>query len=666
MPTLTLTPNSAGSLYLTAPYPLSGIGWFNGPDYGAVGDGLVDDTAALQAAITAAQLTGGRVISPPGKTYLISAQLTVSAACSIDLQGSTIKKASSMTTSTVPAILVTGNNVKLYRLNVNGNRSGSADGYGIKWSGTGGYAEDCSFSHNKQIGVFLITGDLTCSRVTASDNVNSFGSTGDGFYSALSGVLSLDQNCEASDNGRAGFVCEDTAGDGCVINGAAKRNGTYGAVLRSKRGRSSFLYFYDNALYGLYLDNATVATNAARWTFAYIEAVNQGLTAANGIATAVQLIGASFNSFGTIVSKGTPGYALAFSGGGTVGSTYNRVGAVLADQSEASNGNPGIIYAAGSASGSTHNHIGTAYVKSHTVAVNFGELTDGGNDQNTIGFLHADSCTYGVVWIGNGSYNRVETVVSRDCYTTDAGVPRALISFINTTTTTDNVIGKLDHRTTGAVTKPLYLVSYASGTSRNRVNEIHCPGGDYQTAVYVDSGTNDIHPDLVASPLKPAVALFESMPRANVNGDIAALATGQLTLFACYLPAGTKVSSITLVSGATPLNTGVNQWFALYDNALGKLAVTVDDTNVAWGATTAKTLSLTPFTTTYSGLHYIGVMVKATTPPSLAGAAVQGGITALIPKLAGLSTAGLTNPASAPNPAAAITSFGATIYAYVS
>src|SRR5574343_894963 len=52
------------------------MGVFNVLDYGAVGDGTHDDTAELQAAITAAVAVGGTVLIPPG-TYKISDALTV-------------------------------------------------------------------------------------------------------------------------------------------------------------------------------------------------------------------------------------------------------------------------------------------------------------------------------------------------------------------------------------------------------------------------------------------------------------------------------------------------------------------------------------------------------------------------------------------------------------
>jgi Pectate lyase superfamily protein len=50
--------------------------FFNAKAYGAVGDGVTNDTTAVQAAITAAMVAGGTVYFPPGK-YLIAGALTL-------------------------------------------------------------------------------------------------------------------------------------------------------------------------------------------------------------------------------------------------------------------------------------------------------------------------------------------------------------------------------------------------------------------------------------------------------------------------------------------------------------------------------------------------------------------------------------------------------------
>jgi hypothetical protein len=105
-----------------------------------------------------------------------------------------------------------------------------------------------------------------------------------------------------------------------------------------------------------------------------------------------------------------------------------------------------------------------------------------------------------------------------------------------------------------------------------------------------------------------------------VNGT--PLTSGRLTLVGIHLPKHTTITSISFASGGTGLATGTNQWFVLCDNTRTSLRYTVNDTSTAWGTSTLKTLALTStFTTTYSGLYYVGVMVAATTVPSLRGLA---------------------------------------------
>jgi hypothetical protein len=69
--------DSAGQLLFYQPRGVARDGlWFNVTDYGAVGDGVTDDTAAIQAAINAANPRGGIVYFPRGD-YLISSGLTI-------------------------------------------------------------------------------------------------------------------------------------------------------------------------------------------------------------------------------------------------------------------------------------------------------------------------------------------------------------------------------------------------------------------------------------------------------------------------------------------------------------------------------------------------------------------------------------------------------------
>lgn len=56
---------------------IDGLPFFSVGDYGAVGDGTTDDTAAIQAAIDAAEAAGGGEVKLLGNTYLISSTLNI-------------------------------------------------------------------------------------------------------------------------------------------------------------------------------------------------------------------------------------------------------------------------------------------------------------------------------------------------------------------------------------------------------------------------------------------------------------------------------------------------------------------------------------------------------------------------------------------------------------
>jgi len=165
----------------------------------------------------------------------------------------------------------------------------------------------------------------------------------------------------------------------------------------------------------------------------------------------------------------------------------------------------------------------------------------------------------------------------------------------------------------------------------------------------------------------PTGALAESFPRAFHKGDHGAFTSGTLRLQAIYLPKDLTITSISFVSGLTALASGSNQWFALYNSALDLLMQTDDDTSIAWAAGTVKTLNLTStYTTTSAGLYYIGILIVASTMPTIMRlSSTNSNLNNLDPKLNGNSTTGLTG--AAPDPAAAISSATTSFhYCYVS
>jgi hypothetical protein len=158
-------------------------------------------------------------------------------------------------------------------------------------------------------------------------------------------------------------------------------------------------------------------------------------------------------------------------------------------------------------------------------------------------------------------------------------------------------------------------------------------------------------------------ALYETFDR-NLCDEVntAVLSTGRMSLRAIYLPAGVTINSISFWSATTAGATLTNQLFGLYDNNLNLLQQSVNDGATAWAANSRKTLALaSAFTTTYSGLHYLAIMVAATTVPTIKGntAKVGGQLNAGAPSMGGTSTTGLTTalPATAAAPGTVTTSF---------
>lgn len=165
---------------------------------------------------------------------------------------------------------------------------------------------------------------------------------------------------------------------------------------------------------------------------------------------------------------------------------------------------------------------------------------------------------------------------------------------------------------------------------------------------------------------KRSLAISESLNRLTMPaGDINPLSTGRLTLVPIALPETTVVTNIAFVSGATPAGTPTHWWFAIYDDKLNLIAQTTDQTSTAWAANIEKIVALSAAQTLPAGTYYLGVMVTATTVPTLRGATgIDTTLNALTPVGSGTSTSSLTN--TAPNPAAAITTTTTLPYCYVS
>lgn len=172
------------------------------------------------------------------------------------------------------------------------------------------------------------------------------------------------------------------------------------------------------------------------------------------------------------------------------------------------------------------------------------------------------------------------------------------------------------------------------------------------------------------SAMPTAAAGEGGVGRAATMSSQAALTTATLRLGSMLvLPKSVAVNTITLHSGSTAASVPLNQWFCLVRvSDLAVLMKTADDTTAAWGTNAIKTLTLSSaYTPTTDELVYIGVLVVATTVPTLAGwSCLNATLAAVAPIFAGNSTAALTNPASLGGTAGAITASAASFYGYVS
>lgn len=168
-------------------------------------------------------------------------------------------------------------------------------------------------------------------------------------------------------------------------------------------------------------------------------------------------------------------------------------------------------------------------------------------------------------------------------------------------------------------------------------------------------------------PRGPVNAISETFPRGISGVGVAiGLTSGLLRMTAIPLQAGQVVTTLGVMSGTTAAAGSTHCWFGLWTPARGLAGVTNDDTAAApWASNTLKTLALaTPYTVPTTGLYYLGCVVVASTTPSLTGITSTTQLNGLAPILSGTSDAALTDPASAPATAAALTTTATTVYGY--
>lgn len=143
-----------------------------------------------------------------------------------------------------------------------------------------------------------------------------------------------------------------------------------------------------------------------------------------------------------------------------------------------------------------------------------------------------------------------------------------------------------------------------------------------------------------SDPLVPTGFWYEPFSRfPGVSQDVGSLTSKVMTMLACEILAGEVLNTITFYTGVTAMITGVNQWFCLLDANFNALAATKDDGATGWAANSPKTLTVDflyvagawtgvsgtpqPYSFTTTGVYYIGIMVNATTVPSMRGSSAD-------------------------------------------
>lgn len=143
-PGMKIPTGEVGDLAVTMTLIRQSMGFVIPEDYGATGDGIVDDTAFMQLAL----LSGYEVVIPPNKTYLINtANLTISTGVKLRGCGQTSKL---KTTGNLSILSPIGRDITISDLRFVGNNTGAAQ-RGIDITGVVGLTSD--FTNIKLINV---------------------------------------------------------------------------------------------------------------------------------------------------------------------------------------------------------------------------------------------------------------------------------------------------------------------------------------------------------------------------------------------------------------------------------------------------------------------------------------------------------------------------------
>lgn len=211
-------------------------------DFGAVGDGVTDDTAAIQAAIDAVNAAGGGSIFIPHATYILNARLYVKA--NVTLQGENKSFLKCTNASSGGDIGLHGDNVELNDLKI--QIAGSQCLF-LSAAVSNITIENCWLYDTGHTGIMFQANAAGCSNINIINNIISGGTYGVLFNSSLSGSgaqitgnMMYDNKCIELNT--TGGAWTDTIISGNILDSSGSNGSTDAFAIGIAKGKKVLVY----------------------------------------------------------------------------------------------------------------------------------------------------------------------------------------------------------------------------------------------------------------------------------------------------------------------------------------------------------------------------------------------------------------------------------------
>ena len=650
---------------------LAGLRFFSVVDYGAIGDGTTNDAASIQAALNAANAAGGGVVVfPAGKTYGISAYMSVYDDTTLWAYGATIK---AIGNNGLLRNFVSGDNFPVYTGRSNITVLGGTWDANANDAGVGtvtSLTNALGFNHASDITVR----DITILNVSSSHAVefNSIrrgrviNCTALGFKDNDGGTRQFSEAFQI-DLAKSGSVTIlpydgtpsiDILIDGCSV-GPSTRLGSFGRGVGA-HGTVSGTYFDDIRVTNCRIDD-TIREGIAGYGWRRAVISGNTITSAGWAGIEMKVpdpgsVGYSITPHSYTISGNTIDGASDDAGIRVFGYPTARItGVSITGNTVRSQGvGHGIQVEQCLGATITGNSVDTT--ASAGILVHYGEgatvasnviKSPGSNGVSISGCVsatvvgnHVDSAgSYGV-FVGQGAD---ATTNATDCVVSGNKIRKASTAGIRLSTNAIDclVTGNQVRKDGTSTTSGISLSASATG-AKLLANDLMGNAWSASSALSVSTavpvtgaggmtalpGSNFV--DLDVSPLPALESHMRPSGRCESTtrircGVSSAITSGVLYLVPVWLPAGRAITTLSFLSGSTGATTPTNYWFALFNSSRVALARTADQTTTAWSANVTKALAIaqttagtaSTYTTTYAGLHYLGLMVAASATPTI-------------------------------------------------